>query len=189
MIIEKEKKIDILLRGVANFFGLEVEDIKKKRRKREIVMRRQAFHYYARKYLPHSEYSLAYIGAYSGGYDHATVLHSVRTMTELMETDKQWRLSMSELDEYLKEKVVPRIKTLRPEDIPVTKYQKLNKQITFAQSKSNKMYYLAKKYLLDLEKQVLEDKVIEGWRAFELQKELDDVLRELDKVKLSEYIY
>jgi chromosomal replication initiator protein len=46
--------------------------------------------------------SLASIGSQIGGKDHATVLHACRTVTNLKEIDKNFRLSIDEIENKLK---------------------------------------------------------------------------------------
>jgi chromosomal replication initiator protein len=45
--------------------------------------------------------SLASIGAHCGGKDHATVLHACRTVSNLYETDKKFKLYLEELEKKL----------------------------------------------------------------------------------------
>jgi chromosomal replication initiator protein len=54
--------------------------------------------YFAKKM---TKSSLASIGSHCGGKDHATVLHACRTVNNLSETDKQFRLYLEELDKKL----------------------------------------------------------------------------------------
>lgn len=177
------KKLELLLFEVANFFQVEPELIKAKTRKREIVMVRQAYHYFARKYLPHIQVSLASIGATTKN-DHTTVIHSCKTMDNLIEVDKSWGRKMSELDDYLTQKILHRIKTLRPEEIPANKYQRIKDEKNNAERKLNRMYYIAKKFILDLNEQINEDKVIEGFRRHKLEKEYWEALKKLEDIKL-----
>ncbi len=46
--------------------------------------------------------SLSSIGSIIGGKDHATVLHACKTVTNLIETDKQFRGQMEELEKKIK---------------------------------------------------------------------------------------
>ncbi len=45
--------------------------------------------------------SLATIGHHCGNKDHATVLHACRTVNNLVETDKQFRNYVEELDKKI----------------------------------------------------------------------------------------
>ena len=170
------------MKEVAFFFGLDTEDIKKKSRKREIVIPRQSYHYFARKYFPHIEVSLTLIGQ-TTSVDHATVIHSVKTIKNLIETDKRFKLKIQELNEHLEANVIPQIKKLDPREIPANKYQRIKDEKNRAEHKVNRMYYVAKKLLNDFHQQVNEDHIIEGWRRFELEKKYWDALKEIQNVK------
>jgi chromosomal replication initiator protein len=54
--------------------------------------------YFAKKM---TKSSLASIGMTCGGKDHATVLHACRTVNNLAETDKSFRVYLEELDKKL----------------------------------------------------------------------------------------
>ena len=45
--------------------------------------------------------SLASIGAHCGGKDHATVLHASKTVNNLVDTDKQFRTYVDDLNKKL----------------------------------------------------------------------------------------
>ena len=64
------------------------ESIQGRSRKRENVTARQLFCYVARLKTP-SSYS--YIGSYIGNRDHATVMHSIKTVESLMSVDQDYR--------------------------------------------------------------------------------------------------
>jgi hypothetical protein len=55
-------------------------------RKREKTVPRMVSMYLAKKYTNHS---LGYIGSLHGGRDHATVLHAVKTVNNLLDTNNQ----------------------------------------------------------------------------------------------------
>jgi chromosomal replication initiator protein len=95
----KEMSIDYIQKVVCDYFELPVDIINSKTRKREIVQARQLAMYFSKKY---TKSSLATIGLHCGNKDHATVLHAVRTVNNLMETDKQFRVYVDELDKKLK---------------------------------------------------------------------------------------
>lgn len=95
----KEISIDYIQKLVCDFFNIPSEVINSKTRKREIVQARQLAMYFAKK---HTKASLATIGLHCGNKDHATVLHACRTVNNLIETDKQFRNYVEELDNKLK---------------------------------------------------------------------------------------
>jgi chromosomal replication initiator protein len=95
----REISIDYIQKVVCDYFSLPVEAINSKTRKREIVQARQLAMFFSKK---HTKNSLATIGIHCGNKDHATVLHAVKTINNLMETDKQFRVYVDDIDRKLK---------------------------------------------------------------------------------------
>lgn len=94
----REISIDYIQKVVSDFFSLPLEAIHSKTRKREIVQARQLAMYFSKKL---TKASLATIGLHCGNKDHATVLHACRTVNNLIETDKQFRIYVEELDKKI----------------------------------------------------------------------------------------
>jgi chromosomal replication initiator protein len=94
----REISIDYIQKVVSDFFSLPLEAIHSKTRKREIVQARQLAMYFSKKL---TKASLATIGLHCGNKDHATVLHACRTVNNLIETDKQFRNYVEELDKKI----------------------------------------------------------------------------------------
>lgn len=94
----KDVSIDYIQKVVCDYFGLPVDQINTKTRKREIVQARQVAMYFSKK---HTKSSLATIGMHCGNKDHATVLHACRTISNLIETDKKFRTSVMEIDKKI----------------------------------------------------------------------------------------
>ncbi len=95
----REISIDYIQKVVCDYFNLPLETINSKTRKREIVQARQLAMYFSKK---HTKSSLATIGLHCGNKDHATVLHACRTVNNLVETDKRFRVYVEEIDKKLK---------------------------------------------------------------------------------------
>jgi len=95
----REISIDYIQKVVCDYFSLPIDMINSKTRKREIVQARQLAMYFSKK---HTKSSLATIGLHCGNKDHATVLHACRTVNNLIETDKQFRTYVEELDKKIK---------------------------------------------------------------------------------------
>ncbi|MBM3403872.1 MAG: chromosomal replication initiator protein DnaA [Bacteroidetes bacterium] len=95
----REISIDYIQKVVCDFFNLPVDSIQSKTRKREIVQARQLSMYFSKK---HTKASLASIGLHCGHKDHSTVLHACRTVNNLIETDKQFRVFVEEIDKKIK---------------------------------------------------------------------------------------
>ena len=95
----REISIDFIQKIVCDYFGIPVDSINSKTRKRDIVQARQLAMYFSKK---HTKSSLAAIGLVCGNKDHATVLHACRTVNNLIETDKQFRLYVEEIEKRIK---------------------------------------------------------------------------------------
>lgn len=96
-----EKKtitIDEIIKKVSDYYGIEVNAINTRSRKREVVLVRQIAMYLAKKHL---DMSTSKIGMYVGNRDHATVLHACKTITNLYDTDKQFRTELNEIENSL----------------------------------------------------------------------------------------
>lgn len=85
--------------SVCEYFNLTPEAILSKTRKREIVQARQITMYLVRKL---TKTSLASIGSRMGGKDHATVLHACSAVRDLIETDRNIRRYVAELEKQFK---------------------------------------------------------------------------------------
>ena len=95
----REISIDYIQKVVSDYFDMPIDLMKSKTRKREVVQARQIAMFYAKNM---TKASLATIGAQCGGKDHATVLHAYRTVNNLIETDKQFRSYITDLDKKIK---------------------------------------------------------------------------------------
>ncbi|PLX12105.1 MAG: chromosomal replication initiator protein DnaA [Marinilabiliales bacterium] len=95
----REISIDYIQKVVCDYFDMPIEAINSKTRKREIVQARQLAMFFSKK---HTKNSLATIGLHCGNKDHATVLHACRTVNNLVETDKQFRVYVEEINKKLK---------------------------------------------------------------------------------------
>ncbi len=94
----REVSIDYIQKVVCDYFNLSLEMMKSKTRKREVVQARQISMYFSKSM---TKSSLATIGAHSGGKDHATVLHACRTVNNLIETDKRFRIYISDIEKKI----------------------------------------------------------------------------------------
>ena len=83
----KEISINSIVNVVCSNMGLSIEEFRSNTRKRNIVQARQLAMYLSKKY---TQSSLIAIGQQCGNKDHATVLHSIKTIANMLETDKQF---------------------------------------------------------------------------------------------------
>ena len=94
----RELSIEYISKVVCDYFNMPVESIQTKTRKREIVQARQITMYFSKTL---TKYSLASIGAQIGNKDHATVLHACKTVSNLKDTDKNFRQFMEDIEKKL----------------------------------------------------------------------------------------
>jgi len=101
IIEEKEEEVTIeqIQRLVSEHFGIKPNEMKVKRRTRDIAYPRQIAMYLSRRL---TGLSLNEIGRHFGGKDHSTIIHATRLIEERMDKD-----------ERLKEKIETLIKTLK----------------------------------------------------------------------------
>ena len=95
----REITIDFITKTVCSYFNLPVDSLVIKTRKRETVQARQIAMYFSKNM---TKSSLAAIGSQIGGKDHATVLHACRTVSNLKDTDKNFKVYLDEIEMKLK---------------------------------------------------------------------------------------
>jgi len=95
----REITIDYITKTVCDYFNLPVDSLAVKTRKRETVQARQIAMYFSKSM---TKSSLAAIGSQIGGKDHATVLHACRTVANLKDTDKNFKVYLDEIENRLK---------------------------------------------------------------------------------------
>ena len=81
--VKKILTMEDIMESVCECSGREEIHIKSKWRKKEIVLARQMFCFFARKEI---HISLKQIGLFCGGRDHSTVIHSVQTINNGLTT-------------------------------------------------------------------------------------------------------
>ncbi len=96
---KREISIDYIQKVVCDYFSLPLDTFTSKTRKREIVQARQIAMFFAKSL---TKSSLATIGSSIGGKDHATVLHACKTVNNLIDTDKTFRVYIDEIESKLK---------------------------------------------------------------------------------------
>lgn len=95
----REISIDYIQKVVSDYFNIPIDMINSKTRKREIVQARQISMFFSKKF---TKSSLATIGIHCGNKDHATVLHACRTVNNLIDTDKQFRVYVDDIEKKIK---------------------------------------------------------------------------------------
>ena len=88
---------------MSEYFKVDVDALKDKTRKKEIVIARQVAMYFSKEYTDHS---LKAIGYHFGGRDHSTVIHAVQSVNDMMDTNSNFKSSIEELKKKLKMRAV-----------------------------------------------------------------------------------
>lgn len=104
MIVKIEQKVitcEAILQQVVAAFSIDMKSINSKSRKREIVWARQAAMSLCKKYTTQS---VSRIGQIVGGRDHATVLHALKNVDDLLETEVEFREMYKKVEEKLQAK-------------------------------------------------------------------------------------
>ena len=94
----KELTVDKIQEVVCEHFNIPSELLQTKTRKREVVQARQLAMYFCKNY---TKYSLSYIGSQIGKKDHATVLYACKAVTDLIETDRNFKIQVEEIQRKL----------------------------------------------------------------------------------------
>lgn len=94
----EELTVDRIQQVVCDHFKISEELLQTKTRKREVVQARQLAMYFSKNY---TKYSLAYIGSQIGKKDHATVLYACKAVIDMMETDRNFRTQVEEIQRKL----------------------------------------------------------------------------------------
>lgn len=96
---KKEINSSSIINAVSNYYDLETESLKSKKRSRNISHPRQIAMYLCRDL---TELSLPKIGDAFGGRDHTTVMHACDKISEEMEKDSEVRRAVNELKRIIK---------------------------------------------------------------------------------------
>ena len=97
--INKEVTPEVIQRTVADYYNLEVEKLASATRRRQVVLARQISMFLVKEY---TDQSLKSIGRMFGGRDHSTVLYSIKTVKDLMETNDEIKKSLGELERKIR---------------------------------------------------------------------------------------
>jgi chromosomal replication initiator protein len=101
LIADEDKPITVegIQKGVCDFFGLKVNDLKAKRRTREISNARQIAMYLCKQM---TNLSLSEIGELFGGKDHATVIYACKQIEEKRLRDENLNKTLENITKRLK---------------------------------------------------------------------------------------
>ncbi|PHJ59297.1 hypothetical protein VF04_36765 [Nostoc linckia z7] len=91
---------DVIEEKVCELFNVSVDKLFIKTRKADIVAPRQVCMYLAKKYVRYS--TLKLIGDHYGGFDHTTIVHSIKLVENRRATEKEYDQHIDEIELYLK---------------------------------------------------------------------------------------
>lgn len=91
--------IEQIIQIISDYFKIASKAIKAKTRKRDVVQARHIAMYFSKNL---TKKSLSSIGAEFGGRDHSTVLHAMKTVKNLKETNKDFRNYVEDIERLLK---------------------------------------------------------------------------------------
>ena len=94
----EELTVDKIQHVVCEYFNIPKETLQAKTRKREVVQARQLAMYFSKNLTNNS---LSYIGNQIGKKDHATVLYACRAVADQMETDRNFKMQVEEIQRKL----------------------------------------------------------------------------------------
>lgn len=100
--IQSDVSVDFIQKTVSDFFKVDLDLMKGKVKKREIVIPRQVAMYFCKRY---TQLTLALIGENFGGRDHSTVIHALESVEDMMKTDSNFKATVEELGKKLKLRV------------------------------------------------------------------------------------
>lgn len=101
LVVNKPRPItaDLIQEKVASFFAIKIEDLKGKKRTKNVAYPRQIAMYLCREL---TDLSLPKVGEYFGGRDHTTVLHAQDKISKELETDPYLQDIIKKIKEELK---------------------------------------------------------------------------------------
>lgn len=97
--ISRNISIEFILNVVCEYFDIDINRINSSCRKRDTVQARQLAMFFSKRM---TKSSLSTIGLFCGNKNHATVLHAYRTVSNLIETDKKYKVYVDELEKKMK---------------------------------------------------------------------------------------
>lgn len=100
ILVEKNRQINTeqIQKTVAAYFNVKISDLKSAKRHKSLVMARQIAMYLTRQL---TSFSYPDIGNQFGGKDHSTIIHAIRKIERLLESDLQLRSTIKNLKNSL----------------------------------------------------------------------------------------
>lgn len=96
---DKPITVETIQKAVCEYFGMKVQELKTKKRTKEVANARQIAMYIAKQ---HTQLSLSEIGRCFGGKDHATVIYACRQIEDRRSKDENLNKSIENIIKKLK---------------------------------------------------------------------------------------
>jgi hypothetical protein len=120
---------------IATYYRMDLDTMFVRTRIREIIEKRQLFHYLAKKLnVKYHKVTLAFIAKYGGNMNHATVLNSIKTVENLIATEPQFAREVEEIIAACKKHEIATSEDLLPKEFEVLKYG-INEELLKCKSK------------------------------------------------------
>ena len=97
-VSQKEISIARIVEIVCQYYDIDEQSLNSSKRTRDLAQARQVAMYLAKQ---HTKLPLAAIGTAIGGRNHATVLHSFKQVTNMLDTDKLFRSQIEEIEKAI----------------------------------------------------------------------------------------
>ena len=97
-LTQREISIDHIVKIVCQYYDIELDTFNSAKRTRDVAQARQVAMYMAKQ---HTKAPLTVIGSSIGGRNHATVLHSCKNVSNLIETDKVVKSQIEEIEKII----------------------------------------------------------------------------------------
>ena len=97
-VSQKEISIARIVEIVCQYYDIDEQSLNSSKRTRDLAQARQVAMYLAKQ---HTKLPLAAIGTDIGGRNHATVLHSFKQVTNMLDTDKLFRSQIEEIEKAI----------------------------------------------------------------------------------------
>lgn len=94
-LTQREITIENIVKIVCDYYSIELDTFNSAKRTRDVAQARQVAMYLAKQ---HTKAPLTVIGSSIGGRNHATVLHSCKAVADMMDTDKQFKMQIDEIE-------------------------------------------------------------------------------------------
>ena len=167
-------QVELILNAVNSVLHTEhtIEHVYAKCRKRELVLARQIYWYFKKKHVPKISYSTL---AREFGKDHATVLHAVRKVQELLDVHDRTTTRIV----FLTEQTFVDLIREKDEGERLDKLEAEQKMVLTTQrerAKTKARTEIAKKGLENMYKLVSSDQYIPGWIRHKAAQEYQKAL-------------